>query len=179
MLRFLLGIALGAALSFGYVTWGGTAFEVLGLPDKLRGNIVSSAADGALYDLEQNASTRRRALEVFFGNQAELAARIDAEAGHPFLSALHARRAAREARQLRAQWQAFDVALGKPALRQALEAKHATQDAMALKREMLAEALNKHPFLQGWIARHHPAAVKDELLETLAKIARLGDRPED
>ncbi len=176
MLRFLFGILLGAALSFGYVKWGGAVFDVLGLADRLRGNIVSSASDGALYELQQDAGTRRRALEVFFGNQAELAARIDAEAGHPFLSVLHLRRARREAGQLYAQWQAFDVALDKPALRQALEKKHSTRDTVALKREMLAEALAKQPFLQAWIARHHPVAARDGLPAVLAEIARRRDQ---
>lgn len=176
MLRFLLGIAVGAALSFGYVTWGGAMFDVIGLPDRLRGNLVSTASDGTLYELQQDAATRRRALEVFFDNQAALAARIDAGAGHPFLSALHVRRAAREAGQLHAQWQAFDVALEKPALRQALEKKHAMTDTLALKREMLVDALARQPFLQDWIARHHPGTAKEGLLELLAQIARRRDR---
>lgn len=177
MLRFLIGIALGAALSFGYVKWGGAIFDVIGLPDRLRGNLVSSASEGALYELQQDAATRRRALEVFFDNQAELAARIDAEAGHPFLSALHLRRAAREAAQLHAQWQAFDVVLEKPALRQALERKHATTDTLALKRQMLVEAIAKQPFLSDWIARQHPGTANEGLLELLAQIAHRRDRP--
>jgi hypothetical protein len=168
MLRFLFGIVLGAALSFGYVKWGGAFFDVISLPDRVRGNLVSIASDETLYDLQQNADT----LEVFFDNQAALAARIDAEAGHPFLSALYVRRAAREAGQLHAQWQAFDVALAKPALRQALEKKHAMTDTLALKREMLVEALARQPFLQDWIAQHHPGTAKEALLELLAQIAR-------
>ncbi|MGF1651535.1 MAG: hypothetical protein ACFCUN_13915 [Hyphomicrobiaceae bacterium] len=176
MLRFLFGIALGAALSFSYVTWGGALFDVIGLPERLRGNIVSTASDGPLYELEQDPDTRRRALEVFFDHQAALAARIDAEAGHPFLTVLHVRRAGREATQLYAQWQAFDVALGKPGLREALERKHATTDAAALKREMLLEALDRQPFLKDWVARQYPGTTKDELVAVLAKIARVRDR---
>ncbi|MBY0225994.1 MAG: hypothetical protein K2Q28_09335 [Hyphomicrobium sp.] len=172
MLRFLFGIVFGAALSFGYVKWGGALFDFVGLPDRLRGNIVSSVSDGALYDLQQDAGTRQRALAVFFGNQPELAATIDAEAGHPFLSALHHRRAAREARQLRAQWEAFDTVLEKPGLRQSLEKKHATKDMLELKREMLTEALVKQPFLQAWIGRYHPGTAKDDLLAVLTEIGR-------
>lgn len=172
MLRVLLGIVLGAALSFGYVNWGGAFFDVIGLPDRLRGNIVSSASENALYELQQDAGTRRRALAVYFDNQSEAAALIDAEAGHPFLSALHLRRAAREARQLHAQWKAFDKALDKPALRQALEKKHATKDILELKYKMLTEALVKQRFLQAWIARHYPGTADDGLLEVLMEIAR-------
>ncbi|MDX2156118.1 MAG: hypothetical protein SFW09_06370 [Hyphomicrobiaceae bacterium] len=172
MLRFLLGIAFGAAISFGYVKWGGSFFDMMGLPDRLRGNIFASASEGPLYELQQDADTRRRALEVFFDNQAEMAARIDAEAGHPFLTVLHVRRAAREAGHLHAQWQAFDVALDQPALRQALERRHATMDTVALKRKMLVEALAKQPFLQDWIARHHPGTAEEGLVELLAQITR-------
>jgi hypothetical protein len=123
MSRFLLGLVIGIALSFGYVRWGIKLPDFLTLLEQLRGNIVSTAIEEDLYNLDQPIQTRQRALEVFFESRAKFAVETDAEYGHPFLNALYRKRATHEARLLRGQWDAFDEAMGKPALRSALERK--------------------------------------------------------
>ncbi|MGD9785884.1 MAG: hypothetical protein AB7E80_09050 [Hyphomicrobiaceae bacterium] len=154
MLKFVLGIVVGALLSIAYVHFGLAPPKVVELPSRLAGNVVSTATESVLYDLDADAAARRRALEVYFANRAPDAAAADAEAGHPLLTALHRERARREARQLLQTPAAFDEALAKPALREALERKHGTTDTGTLKKAMLMEALERKPFLKAWLARN-------------------------
>ena len=167
--RVLLGVLIGIALAVGYVRYELALPDWLLLPDRLRGNIVATAIEDALYDLDADPDKRRRALEVFLDNRAADAAQADAEAGHPLLAALHARRASREARLLAGEWPAYAAALAKSELRAALERRHATTDEETLKRRMLAAGLDGKPFLKRWLERHPPAAGED-LLATLRRL---------
>lgn len=99
--------------------------------------------------------------------------RVDAEFGHPFLAALYRKRAIREARRLRGQWSAFDTALDKPALRERLEKKYGTTDATALKQAMLAEALQREPFLKSWLVKQGHAIEHADLLATLREASAM------
>jgi hypothetical protein len=174
MLKFILGVVFGAGLAVGYVRYNLELPEYLQLTDKLRGNLVSTATEGELYDLGQDIKTRRRALEVFFANRPDFAVDVDAEFGHPFLTSLYRKRAIREARLLRGQWSAFDLALEQPALRARLEAKHATSDELILKQRMLADALDEsYPFLKLWLSENGEPAGEGELLDTLKRIGML------
>lgn len=91
--------------------------KFLKLPERLKGNLVTAAVEAELYDLNVDAAVKQRALKVYFDNRASDAAKLDAEAGHPFLGALHAARAAREARMIRATWDAYDKARASPSAR--------------------------------------------------------------
>lgn len=174
MLKFILGVVFGAGLAVGYVRYNLELPEYLQLTDKLRGNLVSTATEGELYDLGQDIKTRRRALEVLFANRPEFAVEVDAEFGHPFLASLYRKRATREARLLRGQWSAFDMALEQPALRERLEAKHATSDDLILKQRMLTAALDKsYPFLKAWLSENGAPAGEAELLDTLKRVSVL------
>lgn len=173
MAKFVIGILVGAALAFGYVRWGVDALGILALPDKLRGNLVSSATEVDLYSLDRSLETRRRALEVLFANRPEFAASVDAEFGHPFLEALYKARAIREARILRQQWDAFDAVLAKPALRDTLEKKYGVHETLSLKHRMLLSRLGDYPFLKQWIESRHQAPDENTLLATLNDIAAL------
>jgi len=168
MARFLVGLALGIALAFGYVRWNISAPGILELPEKLRGNIVATAVEGDLYDLDKPLATRQRALEVLFQNRAQFAAQVDAEFSHPFLNALYQRRVIREARLLTLQWDAFDTALSKPALRAMLEDKHGVTDTIALKQAMLHEAFREKTFLTQWLAMRE-TSVTPQTLRPLLK----------
>jgi hypothetical protein len=171
--RFFVGLIFGIALSFGYVRWGIALPDYLTLPDRLRGNIVSTAIEGELYDLGQSIETRRRALEVFFDSRAKFAAEVDAEYGHPFLKALYRKRATREARILRAQWDAFDMALDKPALRASLEKRHGSSDETALKQAMLFKAFQEKPFLAAWITENDGVVTPATLMPVLKTLSAL------
>lgn len=172
--RFLLGLVIGIALSFGYVRWGITLPDFLTLPEQLRGNIVSTAIEEDLYDLDQPIETRRRALEVFLESRAKFAVEVDAEYRHPFLSALYRKRATHEARLLNGQWGAFDEALAKPALRAMLERKHGATDDIALKQAMLFSAYQEKPFLVRWIAKQgRDSPTPETLLPLIRKLSVL------
>jgi hypothetical protein len=172
MLKFLIGTAVGALLSFVFVRFGIEPPAVTKLPERLKGNLVATAVESDLYDLGAQAAVHERALKVYFANRAGDAAKLDAAAGHPFLAALHRARAAREARQLTGLWQAYDAALSQPALRATLETKHGTTETDALKRAMLLDALEQKPFLKAWLSREHSAATTADIRERLTEAAK-------
>jgi hypothetical protein len=171
MQKFLMGTAIGALLAFAFVRFNIEPPAVLKLPEKLRGNLVSTAVESELYDLTSDAATRVRALKVYFANRAQDAAKLDAASGHPFLSALHRERASREARQLENLWQAYEAVLSKAALRASLEKKYGVTETENLKRAMLFEAFNAKPFLKTWMRLHVDPATKDNLRDLLGNVA--------
>ncbi len=174
MLKFILGVLFGAGLAVGYVRYNVELPEYLQLTDKLRGNLVSTATEFELYDLEQDLATRQRALEILFANRAEFAVEVDAEFGHPFLKSLYRRQAIREARLLRGQWSAYGTALAQPALKARLEQVHGSEDSEVLQQRMLASALEKdYPFLKSWMEKNGEPSGEAELLDTLKSIGVL------
>jgi hypothetical protein len=174
MLKFILGVVFGAGLAIGYVKYNVELPEYLQLTEKLRGNLVSTATEGELYDLDRDIETRRRALEILFANRPDFAVEVDAEYRHPFLEALYRRKATRQARRLRSQWSAFDVGLSKPALRGKLETRHGTTDTETLKQRMLVAALDEsYPFLKSWLAHNGEPMGETDLLVSLKRIAVL------
>lgn len=171
MTRFVLGVVVGVLAAIGYVRFDLALPSWLQLPDMLRGNLVSTATESALYDLDPDPAVRTRALEVYFANRAREAAKVDAEAGSPFIQALHKSRAVREARQLTGEWSASSEVLTKPALREALERKLGTSDTGALKLQLLADALDRKPFIKSWLERHAAPLTRDGLPALLKRIA--------
>ena len=171
MLKFILGVLFGAGLAVAYVRYDLELPEYLQLTDKLHGNLVSTATEFELYDLEQDLAKRRRALEILFANRADFAVEVDAQFGHPFLKSLYRRQAIREARLLRGQWSAYHTALEKPALRERLEQRYGTSDTEVLKQRMLASALAKdYPFLKSWMEKNGEPTGESELLDTLTRV---------
>lgn len=148
MPKLFMAAAVGALLSFLFTAFG---LDFLRTPQRLKGNLISSAVEGQLYDFYEDPARQQRALEVYFANRSEDAAKIDAEAGFPFVKALQRSRAAREARELAAQWSAYDATLAQPALRATLETKHGVKEDEALKQAMLFAALDDKAFLKQWL----------------------------
>lgn len=176
MLKFVLGVVFGAGLAVGYVRYNVELPEYLQLTDKLRGNLVSTATEFELYDLDKDIATRRRALEILFANRADFAVDVDAEFGHPFMKSLYRRQAIRDARILRGQWTAFDTALAQPALRERFEQRYGTKDTEVLKRRMLAAALQKdYPFLKAWLEKKGEPSGEAQLFDTLKRVGVLPD----
>lgn len=173
MARFLVGMLVGIAIAFGYVRYDIALPDWLALPDRLKGNLISTAAEVDLYDLERDAATRSRALETYFAHRAIDAARVDAESGHPFLNALYRKRAVREARTLTGEWSAYELALAKPELRRVLEKRYATTESELLKKRMLAGSLEKQTFLKQWIA----ANIGEDGGDILAILRRIAADP--
>ena len=171
MLRFFLGVLAGALLAFGFVRFDLAPPSWLGLPDRMRGNLVAAAIEEDLYDLDRTPEARTRALEIYFANRAGDAARHDAESGFPFLESLYRRRAMRESREPSAQWTALDSTLAQPALRDALETRHATTDDEALKRAQLYAAYQERTFLRQWFAAQGRTVNAETLRASLAETA--------
>jgi hypothetical protein len=169
----ILGILVGAGLSLAYVRYELELPPALQLTERLKGNIVSAATEGALYDIDGDAKARERAFEVFLANRARDAVEADRDAGHPLMKALHDRRAVREARQLAGAWSGYGEVLAKPALREALVRRHGAGDDEMLKRRMLAEALDGKPFLKLWLAKSGRPMTPERLREVLLEVARL------
>lgn len=170
MWKFILGLLAGAVLSLGYVRYNLQLPEFLQIPGLLKGNIVSTATETELYALDAEPAAAQRALEVYFANRAQEAAAIDADAGHPFLAALHHNRAVRASRQLSAVWSGFDDALALDALRQTLEQRHGTSDTQQLKEAMLWEKLQDDPWLAAWLEQQYgpqsPATLPATLVQS-------------
>ncbi len=177
MWKFLAGMIAGTVLAILYVLFNVQLPEFLQLPGLVRGGVISTTTEAQLYDLGEDDAARLRALEVYFDNRAGDAAELDASAGHPFLTTLHRARATREARQLSAQWEAFDQALAQPALRQTLEAKHQTSDTTTLKQAMLWEALAETPFLKQWLTNTYGPQSPQTLYTTLLDARRMPSEP--
>jgi hypothetical protein len=171
MLKFISGLLLGVVLAISYVRFNVQLPTILQLPDDLRGGLVSAATEIDLYDLDGDEQKRLRALEVFFANRPEAAAKADAEAGYPFLKSLHTSRALREARELRAQWHGFDTVLEQPGIKAALEQKYATSDTDQLKREMLHEELMTRPFLMDWLEQRGGPVNPDNVDARITSVA--------
>lgn len=172
MRQFIGGVVAGVLLSLSYVYWAWELPGALNLPKMLRGNLVSTAVENTLYDLDADAGERQRALKVLFENRADFAAQIDAEAGHPFITALRRHRAMREARQLISVLAAHKETLTKPGLRAALERKHNTSETGALLEKMASDALDQEPFLRSWLKGEGLPADPSALSATLARVVR-------
>lgn len=170
MLKFILGVLLGSISAFAFVHYNLQLPAALQLPAKLRDNLISTTVEDALYTIDGDAESRQRALEIFFSRRPGDAARRDAEAGHPFLNALHRARAKREAGQLAMQWPAFEQTLAKPALRAAMERKYGTAKVGELMQFMLLDALERKPFLKAWLASQALPRTKTDLLATLRQV---------
>lgn len=170
MRQFLGGVAAGVLLSWSYVYWDWELPGVLNLPKMLRGNLVSTAVEDALYDLNADAGEQQRALKVLFENRADFAAQMDADAGHPFIAALRRHRAVREARQLLSVLAAHKEALNQPGLRAALERKHNTSETSLLLERMSSDSLDGQSFLKSWLESEGLPIEPSSLGATLTRV---------
>ncbi|MBI1210041.1 MAG: hypothetical protein GC190_01140 [Alphaproteobacteria bacterium] len=177
MLKYLTGTALGAAMAFAFAAFNVEPPPILKAPARLKANIVATAVEGQLYDLDGDLAARERALEVYLKNRARDAVKLDGEAGHPFLTLLVRARARHEALELLAGWSAYDKVLAQPALRATLEHKYGSEDSDELKRVMLLEALDRKPLLKSWLAKTTVAATAENLRGLLRQAAAPLDEP--
>jgi len=171
MLKFFLGTVLGAAMAFGYVRWDLDLPEFLQLPGMLKGNLVSTAVEGDLYDLDQPFKTRRRALEIFFQNRPKFAVSVDAEFGHPFLKVLYRKSVIRAARIIKAQGPALDRAFEKPELRKVLEKTHGTTDPELIRKRFLLAQFRKETFLVKWVEKNIGPVTEKNISSILQRLA--------
>ena len=173
MWNFLAGTVCGVVLSISYVWYGVSLPDWLELPDTFKKSLNAAVVDDALLDPDIPEATRRRALEVYFANQAERAAALEAELGYPIIRALQNRQVKRVAQHLRAQWSGYDAALRQPALRATLSRKHGAADNDTLKRHMLMAALKEEPLLANWLKIHSRTPSASNALEIITEVSRL------
>ena len=173
MWNFVAGTVCGVMLSIGYVWYDVSPPSWLELPGLFQRSLKAAVVDEALVDPEVSEATRRRALEVYFANQAERAAALEAELGFPLTRAMQTRRVKRAAQRLLTRWSGYDEVLKQPALREAMSQKHGAPDDDMLKRRMLMEALAEQPVLTAWLKERSRVPTEANVLEVLKEVGRL------
>lgn len=155
MLKFIAGTVFGLALSIAYVWYGITLPAWTEFPSMFQRSLTAAATEDTLIDLDTPDDQRRRALEIYFANQPNRAAAVEAGLGYPITQELQLRRARRTAQILLAKWKGYDQVLAKPALREAMAKKHGNpSNDETLKQRMLLAALLNESFLMKWIKHH-------------------------
>ena len=173
MWNFLAGTVCGLVLSISYVWYDVSLPGWVELPDAVKKSLNAAVVDDALIDPGTPEATRRRALEVYFANQAERAAALEAELGYPLTRAMQNRRVKRAAQRLRAEWSKYDETLRQPALREAMSRKHGVSDDETLKRHMLMAALQEKPMLAKWLKAQSRMPSISNVLELVSEVSRL------
>lgn len=177
MWNFVAGTVCGVMLSIAYVWYDVSPPSWLELPGLFQRSLKAAVADEALVDPEVSEATRRRALEVYFANQAERAAALEAELGFPLTRAMQTRRVKRAAQRLLTRWSGLDELLKQPALREAMSQKHGEKhgapDDDTLKRRMLMAALAEQPVLTAWLKERSRVPTETNVLEVLRDVGRL------
>lgn len=173
MWNFLAGTVCGVVLSISYVWYDISLPDWLELPGVFQKSLNAAVVDDALVDPDIPEATKRRALEVYFANQAQRAAALEAELGYPLTRAMQTGRLKRSAQRLRDQWSGYDALLKQPALREMLARKHAASDDDTIKRHMLMAALQDQPILAKWLKDHTPPPSVANVLEVITEVSRL------
>lgn len=173
MWNFLTGTICGVMLSISYVWYDVSLPDWIELPDAFKKSLNAAVVDDALVDPDIPEATRRRALEVYFANQAERAAALEAELGYPMTRAMQIRQVKRAAQRLQEQWSGYDMILSQPALRETRSLKYGASDDDTLKRRMLMAALAERPLLVKWIKTHSRTPSVSNVLEIVTQLSRL------
>ena len=173
MWNFVAGTICGVILSISYVWYDVSLPDWVELPHAFKKSLNAAVVDDALVDPDIPEATRRRALEVYFANQAERAAALEAELGYPLTRAMQIRRVKRAARRLQEQWSGYDVILSQPAVRETRSRKYGVSDDDTLKRHMLIAAMEEQPLLARWLKAHARAPSVSNVLEIVKEVSRL------
>jgi hypothetical protein len=173
MWNFLAGTVCGVVMSVSYVWYDVSLPDWVELPDAFKKSLNAAVVDDALVDPDIPDATRRRALEVYFTNQAERAVALEAELGYPLSRAMQVRRVQRAAQRLLTEWSKYDVTLSQPALREFKSRKHGTSDHDTLKRHMLMAALEGQLLLTKWLKKHARAPSASNVLEIVTEASHL------
>ena len=155
--KFFGGVLLGVLMTYVYIRYAWAMPELVQLPGKITEAAVVTTAEVDLFSPQASEDVRRRAFSVVMSQKAEEFVEIDRELGGQLMEEVLRREAVRRTKLLKHQMSAYDVALDKPALRQALERKHGkTDDDEVLKRRMLMSALQDEEFACWYIQSRFP-----------------------
>lgn len=132
-----------------------------------------------LFSPEASDDVRRRALSIVMSHQAGEFVGIDHELGDPLMEEVLRREAFRETKLLKHQMKAYEVAMDKPTLRQALERKHGkTNDDEELKRRMLLSAIRDKEFSSWYLRKRFPQLTERDWIDLVLNVYVNELRPE-
>jgi len=179
IMKFIGGVLLGVVLTFVYVRYSWTLPEVAQLPGKITEAAIVATAEMDLFNPEASDDVRRRALSVVMSHQAGEFVELDHELGDPLMEEVLRRKAFRETKLLKHQMTAYEAAMDKPALRQALERKHGkTNDNEELKRRMLLSAIRSEEFSSWYLRRQFPQLTERDWVDLVLNVYENELRPE-
>ena len=179
ILNFIGGELLGIVLTFGYVRYSWTLPEVTQLPGKFTEMAIVTAAKMDVFSPEAADDLRRRALSIVMSHQAGEFVEIDHELGVPLMAEVLRRKAFHETKLLKHQMTAYEVAMDKPALRQALERKHSKTNYDAeLKRRMLLSAIHDREFSSWYLHKRFTQLTERDWIDLVLNVYVNEFRPE-
>lgn len=162
---FFAGLATGVALSWMYVRYGYEPNNVVTLPAKVTSAAISITAESDLYNWDVTPEVRQRAAAVVLGQNPGTFIELDNATGNVLTKEMLRQKAERLAKLAKAKFDAYDMALDKPALRKALQRKHGAGDNETIKRRMLIDDIEGETFLHGYLTRRFPHATSQDLAD--------------
>jgi len=154
--RFLIGVGVGIAITWGYVRFGFELPGIADLPGKVTSAAISMTADADLENWELPLEGRQRAAAVVFAQNPDRLIEIDNALDHAVLNELWRTKAVRRAQILNSTCTGYDKVLSQPALRDRYERKFNTTDPDVIKARLLEQEIREDLFLHGYLVRFWP-----------------------
>lgn len=149
--KLIVGVLIGMGLSYAYVRFGYKPPAVVQIAENVTDSAIASTATMTLYSPSVTDAERRRALALYLSKEPETLIDIDRAMNGAVMQEVLRRKALRQAKVMKHQMSAYDVALQKPAIRRSLERKHGATDLHELKHRMLAAAIKREEFLYWYL----------------------------
>ncbi|MEO2035142.1 MAG: hypothetical protein ABGZ35_23940 [Planctomycetaceae bacterium] len=179
IMKFIGGVLFGVLTTFVYVRYAWTMPEVVQLPAMMTEAAIVTTAEMDLFHPNVSDEVRRRAFSVVMSQKADEFVAIDRELGSPLMEDVLRREAVRESKLLKHQMSAYQAAVDKPALRQALERKHgSTDDDQELKRRMLLSAIHDDEFTSWYLRTRFPQLTQRQWVDLVLNVYQHELRPE-
>ncbi len=176
-LKFLGGLGLGIVMTYAYTRYQWEMPAVVRLPAMVTSATISATADSDLYNWDLPFEVRQRAAAVIIGQNPDRFIELDNATDHVLLNEMVRQRALRRAMIQKTAWSAFDVALGKPALRKSLQRKYGGADDEQLKRNMLAARIAEDEILDGFLRHHFPDLSRNDRVDLILNVGHNRLRP--
>ncbi|MFK7819768.1 MAG: hypothetical protein AB8G99_13695 [Planctomycetaceae bacterium] len=161
--KLILGVLIGVGITYAYVRFGYKPPAVVQLAANVTDKAVSATATETLYSPSATVQERTRALAVYLGKEPEELIDINQSLNGRIMNEALRRKALKQAKVLKQQFSAYDVALKQSSLRRRLEQKYGETNKNVLKRRMLADAIREEEFLC-WYLKNTTLELTDESL---------------
>lgn len=178
VVRFLIGVGVGIAITWGYVRFGFELPGIADLPGQVMSGAISMTADADLENWELPLEARQRAAAVVFAQNPDRLIEIDNALDHAVLNELWRKKAVRRAQILNSTCTGYDKVLAQPALRDRHERKFNTADPDFIKARLLAQDIRDDGFLQGYLVRFWPDDSPAERAARVQSVAEHQLRPQ-